>query len=165
MKGTFLILMLSAVYLSGNAQTKESTTASRISVGVEAGIPVGENGKPYASILGGSLQYEARPDFDLGITINGGYLSYSIKQSHGSGSIGFVPLLAGVKYYFTPGAFFHAQLGAAVGTDEGQGTRFAYSPGIGFKLSSNFDTEFKYMGVSNKSGSLNNVGLRLAYNF
>ncbi len=171
MKNTFLILLLSAMYLAGNSQTKGrnaaalSTNKSGFSIGLEGGIPVGENGKIYSSLIGGSLQYETMPDSDIGITVNGGYLNYNIKSRYGGGSVGFVPLLAGVKYYFTPVIFFHVQLGAAIGTKTGQGTSFAYSPGIGFKLSPNFDAEVKYMGISNKGGSINDAGARIAYNF
>lgn len=79
MKTSFLILLLSSMYCAGNAQTKvrsataRSTNTSRFSIGLEAGIPVGENGKVYSSILGGSLQYETMPDTDLGITVSAGY--------------------------------------------------------------------------------------------
>ncbi len=171
MKNAVLILLLSATFFAANAQTKGRRAAARsantsiFSIGLEGGIPVGENGKIYSSIIGGSLQYETKPDRDLGITLSGGYLNYTIKSRYGGGSTGFVPLLAGVKYYFTPVAFFHAQLGAAIGTKTGQGTSFAYSPGIGFKLSRNIDAEIKYMGISNKGGSINDVGARIAYNF
>ncbi len=159
------------MYFTGDAQTKgryatsRSTKTTGFSIGLEAGFPVGENGEIYSSLIGGSLQYEIMPAADLGITFNGGYLNYNIKSKYGGGSVGFVPLLAGVKYYFTPGAFFHAQIGAAVGTKTGQGTSFAYSPGVGFKLSHNLDAEVKYMGISNKGGTIPNVGARVAYNF
>ncbi len=171
MKNAFLILLLSAIYFTANAQTRgrnatsRSATSSGFSIGLEAGLPVGENGEIYSSLIGGSLQYEIMPAADLGITFSGGYLNYNIKSKYGGGSVGFVPLLAGVKYYFTPGAFFHAQLGAAVGTKTGQGTSFVYSPGVGLKLSPNLDAEVKYMGISNKGGTIPNVGLRVAYNF
>lgn len=156
MKKALFVLLLSGMYATSNAQ---------VSLGLEAGLPVGENGKPYSSVLGGSLQYEIKPAHDMGITFSGGYLNYNIKKEYGSGNVGFVPLLAGVKYYFTPSAFFHAQLGAAIGTASGQGTSFAYSPGIGYKFSPKVDAELKYQGISNKGGSLDNVGVRLAYNF
>lgn len=172
MKKLFIIFLLSGIYLSGNAQSHgrraansaDATVPGRFSIGLEGGIPVGGNTKPYSHTLGGSLQYEALPASDVGITLSAGYLN-SIKSAYGSGSIGFVPLLAGVKYYFVPGIFFHAQLGAAIGTSHGQGTSFAYSPGLGFRLSHNFDAEVKYMGISNKGGNLDNVGLRIGYNF
>jgi hypothetical protein len=167
MKKIFMFLLLTSMYFIGNAQSGRSSSAStsHFGIGVEAGLPLGENGKPYSVIVGGSLQYETLPSPDLGITLSGGYLHFPIKSSYGSGSVGFVPLLAGIKYYFSPNAFFHAQLGAAVGTATGQGTSFAYSPGVGVKLSPNIDAELKYMGISNKGGTIENVGLRLGYNF
>jgi hypothetical protein len=169
MKHTFLLVTLVAMYFTVNAQRKaryaSSTRNSEISVGLEAGLPVGQNGKPYSYLIGGSVQYETKPDADLGITVNGGYLHYPVKKAYEPGSVGFVPLLAGVKYYFSPMAFFHAQLGAAIGTSKGQGTGFAYTPGIGVKLSSNIDAELKYVGISTKGGTLDNVGLRVAYIF
>ena len=164
MKQTILVMLLAAFYVAGHAQAG-GTTGGKFSIGLEAGKPIGEVGKFYSHLLGGSLQYEMKPDSDIGITVNGGYQNYSIKSSNGGGSVGFVPLLAGVKYYFVPAAFFHAQLGAAFGTDKGQGTSFTYSPGIGFNLSRNFDATLKYTGISNKGGNLDNVGLRIGYNF
>lgn len=168
MKKLFLFLLLTSLYYAGNSQSRRSAASagtSHFGIGVEAGLPLGENGKPYSVILGGSLQYETLPSPDLGITLSGGYLHFPFKSSYGGGSVGFVPLLAGIKYYFSSNAFFHAQLGAAVGTATGQGTSFAYSPGIGVKLSPNIDAELKYLGISNKGGTLENVGLRLGYNF
>lgn len=168
MKKIFCIFLLSALYFTGNTQTRgrvSSSSPSGLSVGLDAGVPIGDNGRPYSFIIGGDLQYETKPATDVGITFSGGYLHFPIKTSYGSGSIGFVPLLAGIKYYFIPDAFFHAQLGAAVGTGRGQGTSFAYSPGLGAKLSKNVDAELRFMGISNKAGSIDNVGLRLGYNF
>jgi hypothetical protein len=161
MKKAALIVSLSVMCLGAQAQSGRGG----FSIGLEAGLPVGENAKPYSHVIGGSLQYEIKPATDMGITINGGYQNWGIKNSYGGGSTSFVPLLAGVKYYFAPRAFFHAQLGAAVGTASGQGTSFAYSPGVGINLGPNVDAELKYSGISNKGGNLDNVGLRLGYNF
>ena len=172
MKKTIVLVLLISMCSGIKAQsrvrhvsTAEATTPGRFSIGFEGGIPVGQNTKPYSHTLGGSLQYEALPASDVGLTLSAGYLNYALKSSYGSGSVGFVPVLAGVKYYFVPSVFFHAQLGAAIGTSKGQGTSFAYLPGIGFRLSRNFDAELKYMGISNKGGNLDNVGLRIGYNF
>lgn len=167
MKNSLLLLLLCVVCYSSKAQTRRApaTRPSGFSIGVEAGLPLGENGKPYSSILGGSLQYENRPSSDIGLTASAGYLNYSIKKDYGSGNVGFVPLMGGLKYYFSSSAFLHAQLGAAVGTKEGQGTSFAYSPGVGFRLSPNIDLTVKYQGISNSGGSLENVGARLGLSF
>jgi hypothetical protein len=43
-----------------------------------------------------------------------------------------------------------------------------YSPGIGYLFAPGFDAELKYTGLSlsgEDTGSLNSIGLRLAYNF
>ncbi|MGI8636384.1 MAG: hypothetical protein ACR2KZ_13380, partial [Segetibacter sp.] len=164
MKKLFLLLMLTSTFYVVQAQrvsrsrtgSASTSTSSHFGVGVEAGLPLGQNGKPYSVVIGGSLQYEWMPDTDLGITVSGGYQHWSIKSNYGSGSVGFVPLLAGVKYYFVPNAFFHAQLGAALGTAKGAGTSFAYSPGIGIKLSPNVDATLKYTGLSKSGGTLEN---------
>lgn len=163
MKRLFLLLLLSSTYYGSIAQTTKRT--SGLGIGLEAGLPVGENGRIYSFTLGGSLQYESRPASDVGITLSGGYLTYRLKSAIGPGGAGFVPLLAGVKYYFVPNAFFHAQLGAAIGTASGQGTSFAYTPGVGAVLSRNIDATLKYMGISNKGGTLDNVALRVGINF
>ena len=173
MKKLFLLLLLTSSVYAAQAQRVSrsrtaagtSATSSHIGIGLEAGLPVGENGKPYSAVLGGSLQYEWKPDVDLGITASAGYQHWLIKSKYGSGSVGFVPLLAGVKYYFVPNAFFHAQLGAAVGTAKGAGTSFAYSPGVGIKLSPNVDATLKYTGLSKSGGTLDNVALRFGFTF
>lgn len=170
MRNTILVLALSVIVTAASAQkvrkvSSRAANKSGFSLGLEVAAPVGENAKPYSVVLGGSLQFEAKPDPEVGITFSAGYLNYHIKQQYGNGSVGFVPLLAGVKYYPSPDVFFHAQLGAAVGTKSGQGTSFAYAPGIGYKFSPTVDAELKYLGISNKTGSINNVGVRLGFSF
>ena len=169
MKNTCFLAILSLMVMNATAQSRRPNQTlpvkSGFSIGFEAGLPVGENAKPYGSAIGASLQYETRPDPGIGITFNGGYLSYNFKSAYGDGSVGFIPLLAGVKYYPSRNVFFHAQLGAAVGTKNGQGTSFAYAPGIGYNFSSTIDAELKYLGISNSAGSINNVGIRLGFNF
>ena len=161
--------------LSVSAQSKSTKIANaagtQFSLGVEAGFPVGQYPKGtgdnfYSFIAGASLQLENHVASDLGLTLNAGYLNYSFKKNYGGGSVSFIPVLAGLKYYISPGGIFaHGQLGAAIGTRAGQGTSFMYSPGIGINISQNIDAEIKYSGISNKSATLGSVGIRLAYNF
>lgn len=175
MKKVFLIFAIALTTYAASAQARRSNSGTtNFSIGVEAGVPVGQFPKgfqnPYSFIVGASLQVESHVASDLGLTGSLGYLSYSYKtnyqnNSNGGGSTGFVPLMGGVKYYFSPSVFGHAQLGAAFGTSSGQGTSFAYSPGIGFNISRNIDAEIKYLGISNSAATLGSVGVRLAYNF
>ncbi|MEP6594496.1 MAG: hypothetical protein ABJA71_01065, partial [Ginsengibacter sp.] len=118
-----------------------------------------------------SLQGEYLPSVDLGLTLNAGYINYSAKDvtlggvTYKGGSFGIVPVLAGVKYYFSPKAYAHGQLGAGFGTSSGSGTSFIYTPGVGFEISNAIDLLIKYVGYSQNGGNLNSIGARLAYNF
>ncbi len=168
--GAVLLLVLSAGAQSRSTKVSNSA-GTQFSLGVEAGLPVGQYPKgtgdnQLSHIVGASLQLENHVASDLGLTLNAGYLNYAYKKNYGGGSSGFIPVLAGLKYYFSPGGVFaHGQLGAAFGTSALQGTSFMYSPGIGINISQNLDAEVKYSGISNKAATLGSVGIRLAYNF
>lgn len=173
MKKLFLVIIIALLSFSGNAQKHKSksvvnTAATTFSLGAEIGIPIGQYPKgynnPFSYLLGGTIQLENHVDSDLGITLSSGYLNYKAKNISGF-TVGFIPLMAGLKYYFSPSVYGHGQLGAAFGTQSGQGTSFAYSPGIGINITQNLDGELKYMGISNKNATLGDIGIRLAYNF
>src|SRR5919199_1366824 len=113
----FILIVLVTCDVSAQARRRTSAPASsptKLSLGFDVGIPVGQYSDPYSVAVGGSLQVEVMPASDLGLTLSAGYLNYSIKKSYLGGSVGFIPLLAGVKYYFGGGAFIHPQIGVAV---------------------------------------------------
>src|SRR5687767_6374485 len=115
MKKLFLVVIIAAMLASANAQ--ESTRDKNIlfSIGVEGSLPIGDFGDTHSFGIGGSLQGEYKPDVDLGLTLNAGYITYSGKDLPLIGkveSFGLIPVLGGVKYYFGGGAYAHGQLGA-----------------------------------------------------
>jgi hypothetical protein len=58
------------------------------------------------------------------------------------------------------------QLGVTFSTEKDGGSAFTYAPGVGFQISENVDVLAKYTGMSVKDGgSINEIGVRLAYNF
>ncbi len=174
MKKIFLVLAIAAITTSANAQDTRDKPLL-FSIGLEGALPVGDFGDAYSFGIGGTAQGEYKAAEDLGITLNAGYITYSGKDitvpivgSYKVPSFGLIPILAGAKYYFGGGAYAHGQLGIGIGTDEGQGSNFMYSPGIGYLFAPGFDAELKYTGLSlsgEDTGSLNSIGLRLAYNF
>ncbi len=170
MKNFLLLTLITLVTFHVDAQVRRRTSAAtsnptRLSLGFDVGLPVGQYSDPYSVVVGGSLQVETMPASDLGLTLSVGYNNWSVKKTYNGGSVGFIPILGGVKYYFGGGGFLHPQIGAAVGASREQGTSFAYSPGIGYQFSRNVDATLKYTGFSNKGGSLNNVGIRLGFTF
>ena len=87
------------------------------------------------------------------------------KAFTGKSSFGFVPLKVGVKYYFDQGFFGEGQVGAAISTQSGGGTAFAYAPGIGYSFPGGFEAGVRYEGWSKDGGTTSQANLRLAFNF
>jgi hypothetical protein len=159
--------LLALVILGGTAFSSFAQTKSgdgKFSIGFEAGLPVGSQHNFYKSVFGGSLKYELPIAPSTWFTISAGYSSLKAKDFFGGGSIGFIPVKAGIKYYIEQGFFAEGQLGAAFGTKSGTGTSFAYSPGVGYTFDGGFEAGVRYEGWS-KNGTFGQAALRLAYRF
>lgn len=182
MKKVILSLAIIVATISANAQAKVSSSPIKISLGVEAVAPFGDFAKSSKFGLGGSLQGDYNVDPTLAITLNAGYINFFGKEytvsvpgtgnvTYKSANFGLIPLLAGIKYSFTPQVYASAQLGVSFSTEKNGGSNFTYAPGIGYKFSDNVDLLAKYTGYSiknsgnGKSNSLNTAGVRLAYTF
>lgn len=152
---------ISIVAVQAQSDTKKTT----ISVGVEAGFPVGSAGlgDVYSFAIGGSLEAEYLVSPDFGLTLKAGYLDYLAKG--GFADIGFIPVLVGFRYHFTPKVYGAAQLGISFPTLSGGGSFFSYAPGLGFQLSHHADLFLRYEAASKSGFTYGNVGVRLAYSF
>ncbi len=163
MKKVLLATMLFVgIAVSGFAQKG----GSNFSVGVEAGLPVGDVSNAYNFVIGGSLKYEAPIATGTNFTLTAGYSSFQGKTVAGFKfpAIGFIPVKAGIKYFLADAFYGEAQLGAAFSTQSGGGTAFAYSPGIGYKFSDVIDLGVRYEAWS-KNGTTSQIGARLGFSF
>ena len=159
--------------ISVNAQKSVSNPTS-FSIGLEGSVPSGTfNTLGYKLGIGGSAQVDHKIASDAAITFNVGYLNYPNKSSNPKYHFSVIPVLAGVKYWFSPKVYGSAQLGASFNSSKVSNsssasitsTGFAYSPGIGFNISNNVDLLIKYFGNSVSGGSFSSFGARLAYSF
>ena len=172
MKKVILSLVVVAIAsLSASAQKEKAESKDlKFSVGVEAGLPIGDFKSGYSFGIGGSVQGEYAVAETVGITLNAGYLSFTGKtiteggQSLKLPSTSMIPVLAGAKFHFTEKVYGHAQLGLSF-FNNGGGSAFTYSPGIGFDLAENFDILIKYQAASKSGSTLSFIGLRAAYTF
>ncbi len=180
MKKIFTIIAAILIYTTPlHAQSKkESRNHFIFSIGIEPSIVIGKIHDTSYKFGGiGSIQLEDKIADNLGITLNLGYHDFTEKDvtvigyTYTPGWFALIPLMAGVKYYFSPILYGHVQLGAAISAGNNShvvksGTSFfAYSPGVGFILSKRFDVLLKYSGFSGHSTNLNLLGARIAYNF
>ena len=143
----------------------------KFSIGLEAGVPVGGFSDASSFGIGATLQAEHGLSDDAAVTLSAGYLNFFGKSVNLSGygtykvpATSIVPLLAGVKYYFSKSFYGHVQAGVSF-FNNGGGSAFTYAPSIGFVPSEYFDIAFKYQAASKSGSTLSFIGLRAAYNF
>jgi hypothetical protein len=128
-------------------------------IAINPSMPIGHFNTYSGFGLGGYLGWEYKTSGSFGITLNAGYIDYFGKNTNGIkySDFNYIPLLAGVKFYFGGGNFYlHPEAGAGFGTS-GLGTSFWYGAGLGDRLSKTIDLELKYVGwhqnlISNGSG-------------
>ena len=174
MKKVLLSLALVAgLGFAANAQTEGAVR--KLSIGAEFGLPT-QSGSDEL-IVGGSLQFEQPVAKSLNLTLSAGYLAdiltgdaKTVAQSFGmKTSYGFVPLKAGAKVYFAKNFYGAGELGAAISTENGGGTAFAYAPTLGASFSiadkSALDFGVRYENWSRHGNSSGFIGLRAAFAF
>lgn len=168
MKKVILSLAIIAIVFSANAQKSKSKEAEgskvKFSIGGDAGIPVGIFSNVFNFAYGGDLQIDYATSSTSSLNLSAGYVSFSVKNSLGGGGIGggWIPVLVGGRYFFSPKVYGSAQLGVSIATSGG-GTNFTYAPGIGVKISDNFDILAKFQSLTFTGGALSYAGVRLAY--
>ncbi len=185
MKKFILSIAVTALVFNVSAQKSSSDDQPlKFSIGIEAALPLGDFGKVSSFGIGGTAQVDYTIKESLAVTLNAGYISFSGKSttipaySIGGvtvpattikyGNVGYIPVLAGVKYSFTDALYGSAQLGLTIASASGGGessSTFTYAPGVGYKFTENIDALLKYTGYSANGGSTSTIGLRVAYTF
>jgi hypothetical protein len=174
MKKTILSIAIIGISITALAQKQKEDDLQmlKFSVGAEAALPLGDFGKAYTFGIGGTAQADYKVGDDLALNLNAGYISFQPKSitlfgvtSKGK-AVGYIPILAGIRYYFTDEVFALAQLGITIATASGTSSSlFTYAPGVGYKFSEYVDAAVKYTGYSKNSVNSSTVGVRVAYTF
>jgi hypothetical protein len=182
--GVVTALLVSLAFAS-QAQTQPQSSPSsnkqefRLSVGPEAGVPLGDFANGYNWFLGGTVQGELPIAKNLYVIANAGYDNFFVKNGKIlNQDIRTIPVKAGLKYFFLPNLLYvQAEAGASFLVDKSnlladKSTNFVYAPSVGVLLKlapkNYLDIGFRFQGNGSfyKNGSYNNVlGLRVAYSF
>ncbi|MES2418640.1 MAG: outer membrane beta-barrel protein [Bacteroidota bacterium] len=164
----FLASAVAAVALFFSTNVNAQSTP-KFGIGLNLGIPTSEN---YSFAIGGDLRYQFDIDKQLSVPITAGYTRFMGKEIGNTGAdygdISYIPLKAGLKYFFNEsgsGVYGLAEAGAGFGTNSGSGTSFVYSPAIGYSWSNGLDLAAKFEGFSKNSMNTGYAGIRLAYGF
>ena len=163
MKKLILAFIITATAISVNAQKNKNVI---FSLGAELGVPTGNLNTIYSVAVGATAQADIKIDTDAALTFNTGIIQYVGKKIKNTNfkyrSEALIPLLVGVKYYFTPMVYGSGQLGTSISTQQNGGSTFTYIPGVGFKFDERIDLLVKYTGYSGDGGAF---GVRLGYSF
>ena len=180
MKKTLIILagiITTAASVNAQNEMTSSTTTRKaaFSIAANVGAPLTSG---YKIAFGGDLQVDIPLSTNLFGTVSGGYENYSYKGVtqngviYGEGNTNFIPVFAGVKYYFSEKFYGHGQAGYTFSTTKNGGGAFTFAPSLGYNFSKNFDASLKYteIGQTNSSlayggKSIGTIALRLAYDF
>ena len=163
MKKLILATLVIATAFTVNAQKNKNV---KFGVGAELGVPTGVLNTVYSLAVGATAQADVKIDTDAALTFNAGIIQYIGRKIKNTNfkyrSEALIPLLVGVKYYFTPMVYGSGQLGTSISTAQNGGSTFTYIPGVGFKFDEKLDLLVKYTGYSGDGGAF---GVRLGYTF
>ncbi|MCQ6958090.1 outer membrane beta-barrel protein [Mucilaginibacter aquariorum] len=174
-KVLLLLTVLCGLSISSFAQS--SSEGGKFSIGVEAGLPVGDVKNFTNFVIGGSLKYDHPIAEGTFVTISAGYNKFLAKDEAKDAGYKFygIPVKAGIKHFFADGFYGEAQLGAAFtkesvnvdgfGNISGSKTAFAYSPGIGYTFGGGLDLGVRYEGWSMSGNTVSQIAARLAFSF
>lgn len=158
-----LIALLPALPLQ--AQT---TINRAIGTGFELAIP--SNGV-YSIGTGASVKAELPISRPVSLTLTGGftamfYKSNLFNSSRTPGAATFVPLKAGLKYYFNKGVYAEGEAGTVIEANYAKQSPFAFSIGPGFIVpagdKNGVEIGFRYESWANQ---LRQTAIRIAYRF
>ncbi len=156
-----MALFLTSVGFAQNTKPETDSKALRLGFGFSAGVPTEDF---YSIALGGDVRLQQDFSTNLSATLGVGYTNFSVKGNN-TGSVGFIPVKAGIKVFPVQRFYLSGELGAAFGTDDGQKTAFVYAPGVGIGFNNGLDLGLRYEGFAANNSNIGQVALRIAYGF
>jgi hypothetical protein len=160
-----IILLLLFCYFKASAQT---IISKAFSAGFELGIPTNS---VFNIGTGASAKFELPIASPVSLSLTGGitsmfYKSNLFNSSHTPGAAVFVPLKAGVKYFFNRDVYAEGEAGTAIEANYAKQSVFAFSIGPGFIApvgeKNSIDISFRYEDWANQ---LRQTAVHIAYRF
>ena len=174
MKKLFTVFVLTVISVIG-ADAQNNSTKS-LSIGAELGLPTGDLSNMQKAGAGISAKMAFPVVANGAFTASLGYLGFGGKSinllgiSYSNPSWSMVPVKLGFRYKI-PGTAVNVepQLGYTFGSRSGSPARdvsgVTWALGAGYYFTPSIDLGLRYESFSVSGGSLNFIGLRLAYNF
>ena len=148
-----------------------NVNAQSFNGGIGVGLPTGDADDFLSFAINADLSYtwNVSDSFDAGFATGLIYVfgkdwkdgPNTIKVDDGQ----YLPLAATGKLKVSDKFFILADLGYAIGINEGNDGGFYYRPGIGYGISDSMNINLSYTGVSQDYWNYNSINLGLGYKF
>ncbi len=151
------LLFFAALFVMG---VTSMNAQGQFRAGVSGGLPIGNAGdfSTFAIAIDLGYLFEISDKFDAGVTT--GY-SHSFGENVDLGPLGsfsvddvqFIPIAGSARFEVAPSFILGADLGYAVGINDGNDGGFYYSPRAQYGISEAIDIVVAFRGVSIEGGS------------
>lgn len=188
-KLSLLIIILCITAVTSYAQYYPP---AQLSIGLDGGVPVGVTNSVYSGTAGLSVQYQFPVGLSpvnvvlttgyMGYFTESGYYGYYDGYDYGGGYYSdgavasFIPVEAGLKFYFNKHIFIEGDAGASFNINTysedytGKRTAFIYAPNVGYSMPVGFgsksalEVSLRYESRVEPGGGYNQIALRAAFN-
>ncbi len=171
MKILLLFIFVFAFVFNANAQDGTSTSQDGFNAGVSLGLPTGDTSDffSFSIIVDLNYMWNVSDSFDVGIATGLVYVfgkdwkdgEFTIEVEDGQ----YLPLAVAGRLSISENFSIIADIGYALGLNDGNDGGFYYRPGVAYNISDNTNINLTYTGVSDvffDYGSINiGVGFRL----
>ena len=160
-----IVLSLLFFYFKASAQT---TITKAFNAGFELGIPANS---VFTIGTGASAKFELPIALPVSLSLTGGitsmfYKSNLFDSSRTPGAAVYVPLKAGMRYFFNRGVYAEGEAGTAIETNYARQSVFAFSIGPGFIApvgeKNGIDISFRYESWASQ---VRQTAIHIAYRF
>lgn len=173
MKRSLICLLLAATFHYTKAQTASDApdpVRPRFNADLELSVPGGQYGSQFGIGFGGALGLDVPVTRSFYATGAAGVMSfYRGGKPDPVDTRSYVPLKLGGKYYFNSMLYGQMELGTALGIQQGAGTAFIMTPGVGMsyhiteKAAINAGVRFETW--NREGGNINQLTFKLGYQF
>lgn len=164
MKKVFFIAFLAIIGL-GKVNAQEGV----FNGGINAGIPTGDMSDFSSFALGAELNYmfPVAEGFTLGPSIQYSHFfgkDYEVLGTTIEGSdVSYLPISGAARFNVSEKFVVGANLGYAVGIDDGNDGGFYYRPMVGFKVGPTSQLNISYSGIENDGFTASQISLGLMF--
>ena len=153
------VLFLAAMAVFGLT----SVNAQEFKGSVYGGLPIGDAGDITTFTIGVDLSYlfEVSESFMAGPSL--GFNNSFLDSDFIGDDIQFLPVAAAARYSVSDEFTLGADLGYAVGINEGNDGGFYYSPRVAYGVTDSIDIVAAYRGVSADGGSFDVISLGVEF--